>query len=52
METINVKELLGNFEMLANNFPDNLNPKMQIVCNEQPEYMADELLFLSEEILS
>jgi hypothetical protein len=52
METINLKQLLGDFEMLANNFPENLKPKMQSVCNEQPEYMADDLLFLSEEILS
>ena len=52
MITIKVKERLAEFETFANNFSENLKTKMLTVCKEQPEYMADELLLLSEEILS
>lgn len=52
MKTIKVKERLAEFETFANNFSENLKTKMLTVCKEQPEYMADELLLLSEEILS
>lgn len=52
MEIIKVKDILGDFETLANDFPENLKTKMLLVCDEQPEYVADELLLLSEEILS
>jgi hypothetical protein len=52
MITSKVKDILPYFEKLANDFPENLKDKMLAVCKEKPEYMADELLLLSEEILS
>lgn len=46
-------DILEKFRMLAISFPNEiLKDKMHAVCNEQLEYLADELLLLSEEILS
>jgi len=44
---------LNNFQKFSENFPnERLKDKMLDVCDEHPEYAADELLLLSEEILS
>ena len=48
-----VKEINEAFQQFSVNFPnDRLRIKMLDVGNEHPEYAADELLLLSEEILS
>ena len=53
MKTIKVKDILPDFEKLANNFPNTrIKSKMLDVCDEDMHYVADELLLLSEEILS
>jgi hypothetical protein len=44
---------LNYFQQFSENFPnERLKVKMLDVCKEHPEYVADELLLLSEEILS
>ena len=46
-------KILKDFHKLSENFPIKiLRNKMLDVCNEEIEYVADELLLLSEEILS
>jgi hypothetical protein len=46
-------KILQEFNKFSENFPSKrLRDKMLAVCKEQPEYMTDELLLLSEEILS
>jgi hypothetical protein len=53
MKTIKVKDILPDFEKLANNFSNTrIKSKMLDVCDEDMHYVADELLLLSEEILS
>ncbi len=48
-----IKEINEAFQLLSENFPnERLRKKMLDVGNEHPEYAADELLLLSEEILS
>lgn len=48
-----VKEINKAFKKLTENFSnERLRKKMLDVCEEYPEYAADELLLLSEEILS
>lgn len=48
-----IKENNKAFQLLSENFPNKrLRIKILDVCNEHPEYAADELLLLSEEILS
>ena len=47
-----VNEVFLGFQKYSENFlNDRLRKKIQDVCNEYPEYAADELLLLSEEIL-
>lgn len=51
--TEKIKEINKAFQQFSVNFPnERLRIKMLDVCNEHPEYAADELLLLSEEILS
>ena len=46
-------DIFEKFRKLTLSFPNEiLKSKMHSVCNEQLEYLADELLLLSEEILS
>ena len=53
MKTIKVKDVLPAFEKFANKFAvKRIKDKILLVCDEQLEYVADELLLLSEEILS
>lgn len=48
-----IKDVLPKFDLFSKNIPhQRLREKMHDVCEEQPEYAADELLLLSEEILS
>jgi hypothetical protein len=48
-----VKEINEAFQLLSENFPnERLRIKMLDLGNEYPEYAADELLLLSEKILS
>lgn len=47
------KQSIEDFKTIANEFAvKSIKDKMLAVCKEKPEYMADELLLLSEEILS
>lgn len=47
------KQSIEDFKTIANEFAvKSIKDKMLAVCKEQPEHMADELLLLSEEILS
>jgi hypothetical protein len=51
--TEKIKDINKAFQQFSVNFPnERLRIKMLDVCNEHPEYAADELLLLSEEILS
>ena len=53
MNTIKVKDLLPDFEEFSNKIQvKRLKEKMLEVCDERLSYVADELLLLSEEILS
>ena len=53
MKTIKVKEILPDFATYSETITvKRIKEKMLLVCDEQPEYVADELLLLSEEILS
>jgi hypothetical protein len=53
MSTIKVKDLLPDFEEFSNKIQvKRLKEKMFEVCDERLSYVADELLLLSEEILS
>lgn len=48
-----IKEINEAFQLLSENFPNKrIRIKILDVCNEHTEYAADELLLLSEEILS
>jgi hypothetical protein len=48
-----VYEVVLGFQKYSENLlNDRLRKKMRDVCNEHPDYVADELLLLSEEILS
>jgi hypothetical protein len=48
-----IKEELPEFLQFSENMPnERMQKKIQDVCEEYPEYAADELLLLSEEILS
>jgi hypothetical protein len=48
-----IKEELPEFLQFSENMPnERMRKKIQDVCEEYPEYAADELLLLSEEILS
>ena len=53
MITIKVKDILPDFAKYSETITvKRIKEKMLLVCDEQPEYVADELLLLSEEILS